>query len=710
MTFVRSAARTLGFTCLYLAATYAGRLTVMDDTNLSLVWPAAGVSAVWFVAQRGSRWRWLDVLALTAVTLAVNTATGAPARLAAAFVAANLAQAFVFSYLSGRWLPQLGGGGRAVPLARLADLWRLVAAAGIATTSGALIGPTAVWLDVGTYSWPAAAVWLARNTVSILLVGVAGFRLAHLLSRWRDRPARRRPAPTVRGLVRGVSRRIEYVLVTVLSAGGYVLAFGVLDALPVSFALIVMTVWAGLRLHTTFVIVHDVVFGSLAVLFTLHGQGAFAQIPAHPVRALVAQLFVGTVAVVGLALALGRDERAVLFHRLAASERAAARQARLLTTIVDSMTEGLGVIDEEGRFLLRNRAAGQLVGGVTGTTGSAGDSASYGLYRPDGTPLPADEMPHRQALAGTDVLAKDVLVRNAALPEGRILSVNATRLPAEPDGSRHAAAVVVFHDVTADRRQRDELTSFAGVVAHDLLNPLTTVEGWTEALQEAVDEVPDGPAAADARDSIVRIRRAAARMRNLINDLLAHTTARDATLAPTTVHLGELVDDIAAARADLAATAGRPRPQLRVGDLHPVDADPVLLRQLLDNVIGNAVTYTAPGSTPEIGVTSELTPDGLVRVHVVDNGIGIPAGQHDAVFHNFHRAHRGAGYPGTGLGLAICRRIVERHGGTITAAPRAGRPGTHVCFTLPAAALEGVGGSGPRRPGDAQRTRERDGG
>ncbi len=706
MTFARSAARTLGFTALYLAATYAGRLTVMDDTNLSLVWPAAGVSAVWFVAQRGSRGRWLDVLALTAVTLGVNTATGAPARLAAAFVAANLAQAFVFSYLAGRWLPHLADGGRAVPLARLADLWRLVAAAGVATTSGALIGPTAVWLDTGSYSWPAAAVWLARNTVSILLIGVAGFRLAHLLSRWRARPARRGPAPGLGRLVRAASRRIEYVLVTAVSAGAYVLAFGVLDVLPVSFALIVMTVWAGLRLHTTFVVVHDVVFGSLAVLFTLHGQGAFAQIPSHPARALVAQLFVGTVAVVGLALALGRDERAALFERLRASERAAAGQARLLTTIVDSMTEGLGVIDEQGRFVLRNRAAGQLLGGVTSTTGSA----DHELYRPDGTPLPVPEMPHRQALAGTDVLAMDVLVRDPAVHEDRILSVNATRLPAEPDGSRPAAAVVVFHDVTADRRQRDELTSFAGVVAHDLLNPLTTVEGWTEALQEAVDEVPDGPAAADARDSIVRIRRAAARMRNLINDLLAHTTARDATLAPTTVHLGELVDDIAAARADLAATAGRPRPQLRVGDLHPVDADPVLLRQLLDNVIGNAVTYTAPGSTPEIGVTSELTPDGLVRVHVVDNGIGIPAGQHDAVFHNFHRAHRGAGYPGTGLGLAICRRIVERHGGTITAAPRAGRPGTHVCFTLPAAALEGVGGSGPRRPGDAQRTRERDGG
>lgn len=103
--------RTLGFTALYVLATYAGRLTVMDETNLSLVWPAAGVSAVWFLAQRSSRWFWLDLIALTVVTMAVNTATGAPPALALFFVVANLAQALVFSYLFRRWLLQPWGGG-----------------------------------------------------------------------------------------------------------------------------------------------------------------------------------------------------------------------------------------------------------------------------------------------------------------------------------------------------------------------------------------------------------------------------------------------------------------------------------------------------------------------------------------------------------------------------------------------------------------------
>ncbi|GGN60226.1 hypothetical protein GCM10010112_16260 [Actinoplanes lobatus] len=134
---------------------------------------------------------------------------------------------------------------------------------------------------------------------------------------------------------------------------------------------------------------------------------------------------------------------------------------------------------------------------------------------------------------------------------------------------------MLLRDITAETRHRDELAGFAGVVAHDLLNPLTTVEGWTEA-------------AAD----------------------------------------------------------------------------------------------TAVGVTPHITVASSREGD-TVTVTIADNGIGIPAGQHDAVFDTFHRAHRGQGYGGTGLGPAICKRTVERHGGTITATDNPGG-GTRFTFTLPA--------------------------
>ena len=673
-----SVVRTLGFAAVYVIATYAGRLTVMDATNLSLVWPAAGVSAVWFLLQYTSPWRVLDVLALTAVTMAVNMATGAPAVLAAWFVVANLVQAVVFAHLVRRWLPHLWGAGGDRPLARLNEMWPLAAAAFLSTACGALIGPTGVWAVTGTYSWPATAVWLTRNTVSILLIGAAGIRLGHLFRTHLSR----HPGPAIRACWTATrpARRLEYVTVVVASAAAYLAVFGVNELLPLAFMVIAMTVWAGTRLHTAFVVVHDLVFGSVAVLFTLNGHGVFAQIESHPARALVAQVFIGMIAVVGLALALGRDERVALVRDLRAAQRASTGQAKLMNAIVDSMNEGLTVVDGQGRLLLRNPAARDLIGGATSSTGRMAGPEHYGLFHPDGTPLEPDEMPYRLALAGRDVHGMDLLVRNPGVPEGRIVSVSSRALPDDLNGAR--CAVTVFHDVTAERRHRGELASFAGVVAHDLLNPVSTVQGWTETLSDTFAD-SGHPDAAEARDGLQRIARATTRMRNLITDLLAYTTARDATVRPLLIDLREVAEDIATARADQAQSTGRPAPVFHIGEMHQVYADPVLLRQLLDNLISNAIKYTAAGVTPELRLSSSR--DGAtITVTLDDNGIGIPAGQHSSIFDNFHRAHRGAGYSGTGLGLGICKRIVERHGGTIHAQANPAGQGSRFVFSMPA--------------------------
>ncbi|MFI6070926.1 diguanylate cyclase domain-containing protein [Actinoplanes sp. NPDC051343] len=675
-----------------MGATYAGRLTVMDETSLSLVWPAAGVSAMWFLMQYGSRWRVCDAVALSAVTMGVNVATGAPLGLALCFVVANLVQAWLFAWLFRRWLPQLWGGGGEEPLAKLSHLWRLLAAAFLSTAAGAVIGPTGVWAVNGVYSWPATAVWLTRNTVSILMIGVAGICVGQS---WREHRKSSDHAG-MRAAWAGVPlrRRLEYVSLVTASALGYTAVFGVNHRLPLAFTVIALTVWAGSRLHTTFVVMHDLTFGCVAVLFTLHGSGVFAQIPSHPARALVAQAFVGMIAVVGLALALGRDERAALVEQLRTAERAAARQAKMMTAIIDSMTEGLTVVDAQGRFLLRNPAVRSLMGGVVSQSDRMANPHYYGLFHPDGRPMAAEEMPYRRALAGTDVRKIDVMVRNPGRPEGRILSVSSTALPDDNEGDRYA--VSIFHDVTAERRHRDELASFAATVAHDLLNPLATVEGWSENLADTIDDAPQPSAIRDAEDAVQRIRRAAARMRNMINDLLEYTTARDAALSPNLVDLGELINDIAIARIDQAQSNGTPTPAFSIGELHPVYADPVLVRQLLENLVANAIKYTEPGVMPQIAITTEHA-GGLVTVTIDDNGIGIPDGQHEAVFDNFHRAHRAGGYTGTGLGLGICQRIVERHGGTIKATNKPAGQGTRLVFTVPADATT-VPASHPEQP------------
>ena len=121
---------------------------------------------------------------------------------------------------------------------------------------------------------------------------------------------------------------------------------------------------------------------------------------------------------------------------------------------------------------------------------------------------------------------------------------------------------------------------------------------------------------------------------------------------------------------------------MQCDELPWVSADRVLVSQVLDNLIGNALKYVAPGVVPHVVVTGTAAA-GWARITVTDNGIGLPAGEQDRIFQEFHRAH-GTGYDGTGLGLAIVRRIVVRHGGTVTARNRDDGDGSIFELTFPA--------------------------
>jgi signal transduction histidine kinase len=129
-----------------------------------------------------------------------------------------------------------------------------------------------------------------------------------------------------------------------------------------------------------------------------------------------------------------------------------------------------------------------------------------------------------------------------------------------------------------------------------------------------------------------------------------------------------------------------------IDPLPVVPGDATLLRQVLDNLIGNAIKYTAEGHQPYVRISSRPEGD-TVRIDVADRGIGIPEDQRDSVFTAFSRADGSEGYPGTGLGLAIVHRIVERHGGRTGVTDNPGG-GTRIWFTLPLAAR-------PARPAPA---------
>ena len=228
--------------------------------------------------------------------------------------------------------------------------------------------------------------------------------------------------------------------------------------------------------------------------------------------------------------------------------------------------------------------------------------------------------------------------------------------------------------VEAQLRHREiELKGFAGVVAHDLRNPLARVIGYADVLREHVAAMPPEPGM-----FLDRLQAGTSQMQQLIDDLLDYATADNRVLEPVRVDLDELA---AAVLHDRVGPGPGPRPTVVLGALPVVEGDPTLLRQVFDNLIGNALKYTRSGEAAQVEIDAAPAGDDGWRIEVRDRGIGIPPDQRAAVFDAFVRAPGGRPYPGTGLGLAIVARIVERHGGRIDVEDNPGG-GSVFWFTL----------------------------
>ncbi|QZY29903.1 sensor histidine kinase [Nocardioides coralli] len=221
-----------------------------------------------------------------------------------------------------------------------------------------------------------------------------------------------------------------------------------------------------------------------------------------------------------------------------------------------------------------------------------------------------------------------------------------------------------------------DLERFAAIAAHDLRAPLTTIRGYAELLGDRA-EVSEDP---HALDLARRIERLVGRGTELIDDLLTYSRSGldSQTLVPTP--LAPLAEQVA---REVQETAGRPT-TIEVGELGTVAGDLVQLRQLLHNLVGNAVKYCPADRDPVVCVDALPAAGGKVQVRVSDNGPGIPAEERHQVFAIFQRGSRTADVAGSGVGLAICERIVGRHGGTIWV-EEGPDGGARFCFTLTSA-------------------------
>jgi light-regulated signal transduction histidine kinase (bacteriophytochrome) len=235
-------------------------------------------------------------------------------------------------------------------------------------------------------------------------------------------------------------------------------------------------------------------------------------------------------------------------------------------------------------------------------------------------------------------------------------------------------------------RSNRELQDFAYVASHDLQEPLRKIVVFGERLKEQEGEKLAG----ESRDYLERMQKAASRMQSLINDLLTFSRVTTKARPFTQVDLAQVTREVI---TDLEGRIEQVNGRVEVGTLPLVEAETLQMRQLIQNLIGNALKFRRPEVPPVVKVAAEIitapAPDEgtgvtkkFCRLTVSDNGIGFDEKYLDRIFNVFQRLHSRNEYEGTGMGLAIARKIVLFHSGEITAKSKPGE-GTTFIVTLP---------------------------
>ncbi|MFN8603019.1 MAG: PAS domain-containing protein [Candidatus Binatia bacterium] len=266
--------------------------------------------------------------------------------------------------------------------------------------------------------------------------------------------------------------------------------------------------------------------------------------------------------------------------------------------------------------------------------------------------------------------------------DGHYLTVQSRGFPMRRGADGPIVRIVgTHHDITDLKRAEsalhaavDDLESFNYSVSHDLRAPLRHIVGFTEIIeQEFGAQLP-----AEAQRYFAKVHAGSERMGVMIEALLKLSRIGRAALERRRTDVAALVEQV---WADVCSSEEASRVALTVHDLPEVDADPALLRQALDNLLGNALKFTRPVAEPRIEVGAERG-SGEPVFYVRDNGVGFDAAHSDRLFAVFQKLHPEAEFEGAGIGLSIVKRIVEKHGGRVWAESAPGH-GATFCFTLP---------------------------
>ncbi len=372
--------------------------------------------------------------------------------------------------------------------------------------------------------------------------------------------------------------------------------------------------------------------------------------------------------------------------RVAERTEALADERAFFAGVLDNLLDGVAVCDAGGRLTLFNRAiTDQVQRPLDGDTPPERWAEVYHVYQPDGrTLMPADQVPLARAYAGEVVRdAECVFAPPGHPPRHMLISGRSFR----DEAGALLGAFITTHDVTAvkagERRLRAsveelarsnrELQDFASVASHDLQEPLRKIQAFGDRLRtKCAAELSD-----QGRDYLDRMQAAAGRMSTLIEDLLTFSRVTTRAQPFAAVDLNAVAREVV---EDLEVRIERSGGRVDLGPLPTVRGDATQLRQLLQNLISNGLKFCDPARPPVVTVRqTESGDESFIAIGVVDNGIGFDEKYLGKIFNIFQRLHARGEYEGTGIGLAVCRKICERHGGSIDAA---GRPGEGATFTV----------------------------
>ncbi|HEX3584226.1 MAG TPA: ATP-binding protein, partial [Thermoanaerobaculia bacterium] len=352
----------------------------------------------------------------------------------------------------------------------------------------------------------------------------------------------------------------------------------------------------------------------------------------------------------------------------------AERSARL-DSILSSMTDGLWVYGAKGEVVDVNQAALAMFG--LGSRTEAIENGSFdrfSLRYPDGRPVPVDDLPFSRALSGG--IVPDYLAIGRHLITGKDLDLSIAAAPIESGGV--VGAVLVIRDITALQELDRKKDEFLSVASHELRTPLTTIKGYTQLLAQTVNDL-----SSDERSTyLTAVLGEIDRMMGLISELLdvSRIETNRLQIHPQPIRWTEFLE-----RRASAFRVQNPGRSIRLDTSRAIDrivtADPDRMRQVIDNLLSNALKYSPEATDIDVTVSVD---DDQIATCVSDHGIGIPKDEIPQLFERFHRARNVSSryYGGLGLGLYIAKAIIEAHRGSITVESEEGQ-GSRFTIRLP---------------------------